>query len=124
VSIPVSALSIITFLFTIGVGYVILVWAYSSANKMEEWYKLDAFDKTMQTFLVGGLVSIMSFLILNAPLDNLILDSSTTIPLWENWFYTNLSGIIISESMISVVTWILIKALLVDPFSSIISYST
>lgn len=91
---------------------------------MEEWYKLDAFDKTMQTFLVGGLVSIMSFLILNAPLDNLILDSSTTIPLWENWFYTNLSGIIISESMISVVTWILIKALLVDPFSSIISYST
>ena len=121
-SIPGSTLSIIVFLFTIGVGYVILVWAYSSANKLEEWYKIDTFDKTLQTFLVGGLITIMSFLILKAPL-NLLIDSNITEVFWENWIRTNLSGIIISEVSIGIITWILITELFVKPFSAVISYA-
>jgi hypothetical protein len=121
--IPFSTLSLIAFIFTVGVGYIILLWAYSSVNRIREWYELNVFDKTMQTFFVGGIASFVSLMIMKAPLLQMISNTTMSSTVWMDWLAKNLGGLIISESVVIVVTLMLINEYLVKPFSEISNYS-
>ena len=72
--------SLLLLVFTFGVGYVALFWAYRRAGRLHIWHKLSDFDKAMRTFIVGGIISWLVFLFSNAPLD------STLPSRWWSWF--------------------------------------
>lgn len=110
--IPLSFPSIITFVFTLGVGYLLLLWAYWGADRLNEWYALDAFDKTLQTLVIGGTVTFVSLVFLGAPLSYLISGTPNSDTFWWSWFYTNLGGIIIIESIVFCMVELLLQAIL------------
>lgn len=67
---------------TFGVGYTVLLWSYSGANRLHDWNSLDVFSKTLQTFAVGGIITFASLVLLNAP-----FDSFTNDPAFWDWFW-------------------------------------
>lgn len=64
---PLPEFSLIFFVMTFGVGYVTLLWAYSGANRLYDWNGLDMFDKTLQTFTVGAVITLASMIALDVP---------------------------------------------------------
>jgi hypothetical protein len=106
--VPLTISSIIVFILTLGVGYVILFWAYLNAERLDEWYVLDSFDKTFQTLVIGGSVTLVSLIFLNAPWSYLPSETTISSSVWWNWFWNNLGAIAIVEAtMIYIVTFIL-----------------
>lgn len=88
--------SIIIFLFTEAIGYMILLGAYAWNKRLREWYKRDSFDKALQCFLVGGFVS--SFVIFNftPPLTSSVLAD------WLTWLSSKWISIVIWEANLAV----------------------
>lgn len=121
--IPLSFPSVIVFIFTLGVGYLVLIWAYWIADRLNEWYALDAFDKTLQTLVIGGTVTFVSLVILGAPLSYLISGTPSSDTFWWNWFWTNLGAIIIVESVMFLAVGFLLQSLL-SREETVIDYST
>jgi len=109
-----SSLALVIFVLTFGVGYVILIWVYSNANRLREWYELNVFDKTMMTFIVGGTVTFFSLLIMKAPFHYLLSGS------WELWLQNNLGGLIIAESLVIMETALLVRTYLVEPMGRMV----
>jgi hypothetical protein len=110
--IPLTLSAIIIFVFTLGVGYLLLLWAYSDSDRLDEWYTLDAFDKTVQTLIIGGTVTLFSLLIQGAPLAYLVSGTPNSDTFWWNWFYTNLGGIIIAESIVFLLAELVLRLIL------------
>jgi hypothetical protein len=110
--IPLTLSSIIIFIFTLGVGYLLLLWAYSDSDRLDEWYALDAFDKTVQTLIIGGTVTFFSLLIQGAPLAYLTSGTPNSDTFWWNWFYMNLGGIIIAESIVFLLAELVLRLIL------------
>jgi len=77
---PDPTSSIILFILKFCVGYVTILIAYYRANRLSEWLSLDVFDKTIITFIVGGVISVISFFGLNAPINEILFagDSEST----------------------------------------------
>ena len=84
---------------------------------------VNVFDKTMQTFFVGGIASFVTLLIMRAPLFRLISDPSIAKELWMSWLADNIGGIMISESVVIVFTLMIINEYLVTPFAETVNLS-
>jgi hypothetical protein len=59
-----TGFELLIFLFTSVVGYITLIIAYDSARLLDDWKNIDAFDKAMRTFILGGFVTWLSVSIL------------------------------------------------------------
>lgn len=78
---PVSTLSsLILFIFTIVTGYATLFLAHFWANDLKTWFGRKNFDKTIQCFVTGGFVTLISTPILRLPIWSDVLTD------WNNWF--------------------------------------
>jgi hypothetical protein len=104
--------SIVSFIFTLGIGYLLLLSAYWGADRLSDWYSLDAFDKSLQTLVTGGTVTFVSLVILQAPLSYLVSETPSSDTFWWNWFSTNLAGIVFIETVVFSVVWSLLYELL------------
>jgi len=61
-AVPIGS-ELLLFMLTVVVGYVTLTIAYDYARRLDEWHELQAFDKAILTFLIGGFVTVVSFLL-------------------------------------------------------------
>jgi phage-related holin len=61
-AIPVGA-ELFLFMLTVVVGYVTLAVAYDYVGRLNEWREFQAFDKAILTFLVGGVVTTISYML-------------------------------------------------------------
>lgn len=75
---PDPTSSIIVFVLTFCVGYITILIAYYRVGRLSEWLALDVFDKTIVTFIVGGIVTTVSLASLNAPASTLFFTTDTT----------------------------------------------
>jgi len=105
---PIPELSIVFFVLTFGVGYVVLIWAYSNAKRLHDWYDLDTFDKTLQTFVVGGVITCISLFGLNAPWSSLT-NTVISTAVWWDWFWKNIGALLVVESLLVCVVQTLIQ---------------
>ena len=61
-AVPIGS-ELLLFMLTVVVGYVVLTVAYDYSQRLDEWRELQAFDKAILTFLTGGFVTVVSFLL-------------------------------------------------------------
>jgi hypothetical protein len=122
--IPLSFSSIIVFVLTLGVGYIILLWAYSNAGRLQEWYDRDAFDKSLQTLVIGGTVTLASLIFLNAPLSTLISETSDLSTAWWLWLWNNLGAMLVVESLLIYVVQFTIQSYLGRTIETVVEYAT
>ena len=120
--IPLTTFSFIVFFLTVGVGYVILMWSYDSANRIKDWYNMDAFDKTMQTFVVGGFITFASFIVLRAPLSLLTTSNEVSTNQFVNWLWINSKGFLIVELIVILLVWIVAQDMLTLENNDIYDY--
>jgi hypothetical protein len=109
---PSPASSIIIFVLTFCVGYVTLLFAHYESNKVSEWYDLDVFDKTIQTFIVGGFIAIISFIGLGAPVLSFLYETPESFTSMIDWLSKNLVMMIIVESLLMVTVGLVISLFL------------
>jgi hypothetical protein len=105
---PIPTSSIIAFVLTFCVGYVTLLLAYVNAGRLHVWFSLDVFDKTIQTFIIGGIISLTSFVVLSAPVNLLFYETAESYSVWVNWLYRNSGVIVIFELFLIGITALLI----------------
>jgi SNF family Na+-dependent transporter len=99
---PSSAFELVLFVLTFVVGYSTLLIGYRNAGRLGEWYAVPAFDKTVQTFIVGGIISIFTIVILGGQ----------TVPVDLNSFVAeNILRIILIDSLLA---WLVGVAILPD----------
>lgn len=95
-SLPNPTSSIIAFVLTFCVGYVTLLTAYYQADRLPEFFGLDAFDKTIMTFIAGGIISVASLAFLNAPVISIFYETNTYSTL-TSWLSRNFGIMVIIE---------------------------
>jgi len=103
VDLPIPSSSIIVFILTFCVGYVTLLIAYSQTDRLSEWFSLDVFDKTIQTFIVGGLIAIISFVGLGAPVLSLMNETTGSYNLMLDWLSRNFGMMVLVECLLILV---------------------
>lgn len=106
---PIPAFSIIAFILTFCVGYITLLFSYFQSGRILEWYSIDMFDKTIQTFLVGGIISVISLFTLNAPVAYLFEESVEAYNVWAVWFSRNLGVMVLFELTLVLFVSVLIQ---------------
>ena len=114
---PDPTSSIIVFVLTFCVGYITLLIAYYRSGRLPEWLGLDVFDKTIVTFIIGGVITIFSFFALNAPVYTLIYAvdiTSTSIAFSElsSWFLRNFGVTVVFESILILLITLIITLFL------------
>lgn len=116
-SLPDPTSSIILFVLTFCVGYITLLISYYRAERLPEWLSLDVFDKTIITFIVGGIITIISFFGLNAPVYSLFYatDATSTSAVFNQlsvWLSRNFGVTVLIESVLIVVIILIIELFL------------
>ena len=99
----IPSFSIILFILTFCVGYITLLIAYSYADRLSEWFSLDVFDKTIQTFIVGGVIAVISFVGLGAPILSLMNETTESYNLMLDWLSRNFGMMILVETLVIIV---------------------
>lgn len=108
---PIPTSSIIVFVLTFCVGYVTLLIAHYQSDRLSEWFGLDVFDKTIQTFIVGGIIAIISFVALGAPVSLLMNETPESYSILSNWLSRNFGVMVLLE-----IALIMLVALLISMY--------
>lgn len=114
---PDPTSSIIIFVFTFCVGYITILLAFYRARRLSEWITLDGFDKTIITFIVGGIITFSSFIALNAPVYSLLYAvdvTATSLALTQlsSWLSKNFGVTVVFELILILLISLVIQLFL------------
>ena len=99
-NLPVPSSSVIIFILTFCVGYMTLLCAYYLTDRLSEWFGLNVFDKTIQTFIIGGVIALISFIGLKADVLSLVNETPESYTQLVDWLSKNFVGMFIVEVLL------------------------
>ncbi len=105
-AVPIGS-ELLLFMLTVVVGYVTLTIAYDYARRLDEWREVQAFDKAILTFLIGGFVTAVSFLFVTWSMKetpiffDYIIQNATSIFLFDLIFVGPIIGVLIGRFLLA-----------------------